>query len=43
MLNEGIFPIFESRRGFEECTFHKRTEMMFCICVVKKAQKMQAV
>lgn len=39
MLNEYIFQRFESRRGFEECTYHKRTDMMFCIRMVKKAQK----
>jgi len=42
MLNEYIFQRFESRRGFEECTDHKRTDMMFCIRVVKKAQKTQS-
>lgn len=42
MLNECIFQRFESRRGFEECSYHKRTDMMFCTHVVKKAQKMQS-
>lgn len=42
MLNECVFQRFESSSRFEECTYHKRTDMMFCIRVVKKAQKMRS-
>lgn len=42
MLNECIFQRFKSRRGFEECTYPKRTDLMFCVRVVKKAQKMRS-
>lgn len=40
MLCEYLFQRLKSWRGFEECTYHKSTNMMFCVRVVKKALKM---